>query len=410
MNKLKLLVCAAAAMSFCGVYAADTDCGALITTGNIADSAKVENLTGANAGKATITINNNSGTANAVTVYNASTIDTALSGKASTGDVTALQNRATALETATNNLTTAVGNALEAAKGYTDEQCGMVQDALSTATGTMTLRINNAAAAATNYTNSAYVNATNNAAQTYVKKAGDTMSGNLIIGKGNYLEIRVDDDNEGYYSTKYYGSLVDLRGVPGGGFVRFPTRGDGELAFLSDISSSFDYTAITNAPWLLSTAISSWALAATKPSYNFSEIGTKPTTLSGYGIADAKIENGTITLGSATITPLTSYTESDPVWTAEKSGYVPTSRKIAGKALTSDVTLSNLSIVGSSTTTYNGSATASVNQTTQTQTSTTQGGTTGKNLTIQVAATSLDMGAYYIKIGSDGKPHLMLRQ
>ncbi len=95
---------------------------------------------------------------------------------------------------------------------------------------------------------------------------------------------------------------------------------------------------------------------------------------------------------------------------SDLSGYVPTSRKVAGKALTSDVTLSNLSIVGSSTTTYNGSATASVNQTTQTQTSTTQGGTTGKNLTIQVAATSLDMGAYYIKIGSDGKPHLMLRQ
>ena len=37
--------------------------------------------------------------------------------------------------------------------------------------------------------------------------------------------------------------------------------------------------------------------------------GTNPTTLSGYGITDAKIENGTITLGSSTITPLTSYTE-----------------------------------------------------------------------------------------------------
>ena len=37
--------------------------------------------------------------------------------------------------------------------------------------------------------------------------------------------------------------------------------------------------------------------------------GTNPTTLSGYGITDAKIENGTVTLGSNTITPLTSYTE-----------------------------------------------------------------------------------------------------
>ena len=58
--------------------------------------------------------------------------------------------------------------------------------------------------------------------------------------------------------------------------------------------------------------ISSWALAATKPSYSFSELNNKPTTISGYGITDAKIQNGTITLGSSTITPLTSFTETDP--------------------------------------------------------------------------------------------------
>lgn len=33
----------------------------------------------------------------------------------------------------------------------------------------------------------------------------------------------------------------------------------------------------------------------------------KATTLAGYGITDAKISNGTITIGSATITPLTSH-------------------------------------------------------------------------------------------------------
>jgi phage-related tail fiber protein len=33
--------------------------------------------------------------------------------------------------------------------------------------------------------------------------------------------------------------------------------------------------------------------------------GSNPTTLSDYGITDAKIENGTITLGSNTIIPLT---------------------------------------------------------------------------------------------------------
>lgn len=35
-------------------------------------------------------------------------------------------------------------------------------------------------------------------------------------------------------------------------------------------------------------------------------VKNKPTTIAGYGITDAKIENGTITLGNQTITPLTS--------------------------------------------------------------------------------------------------------
>ena len=35
-------------------------------------------------------------------------------------------------------------------------------------------------------------------------------------------------------------------------------------------------------------------------------VKNKPTTIGGYGIIDAKIENGTITLGNQTITPLTS--------------------------------------------------------------------------------------------------------
>ena len=52
--------------------------------------------------------------------------------------------------------------------------------------------------------------------------------------------------------------------------------------------------------------VSSWAKQSTKPSYTFSELNSRPTTLSGYGITDAKISNGVITLGSNTITPLVS--------------------------------------------------------------------------------------------------------
>lgn len=51
----------------------------------------------------------------------------------------------------------------------------------------------------------------------------------------------------------------------------------------------------------------SWAKQATKPSYNFSEIGNTPDSLAGYGIGDAYIEDGTIHLGGASISPLTSH-------------------------------------------------------------------------------------------------------
>lgn len=57
-------------------------------------------------------------------------------------------------------------------------------------------------------------------------------------------------------------------------------------------------------------------LALTSQIPDISGKADKATTLSGYGITDAKISNGTITLGSNTITPLTSYTETDPVFKA----------------------------------------------------------------------------------------------
>ena len=53
-----------------------------------------------------------------------------------------------------------------------------------------------------------------------------------------------------------------------------------------------------------------WAKASNPPLYSFSDLTSHPTTISGYGITDAKIQNGTITLGNNTITPLTS--ETDP--------------------------------------------------------------------------------------------------
>ena len=75
-----LMTLAVAAIS-AATLAADTDVGAIVTDKNVEDVAKVENLAGANAGKATVTIKDNNGTANAVTVYNAATMDSAFGAR-----------------------------------------------------------------------------------------------------------------------------------------------------------------------------------------------------------------------------------------------------------------------------------------------------------------------------------------
>lgn len=336
----KLILIAALAATF-AVLAADTDCGAIVTTGNISDVAKVENLTGNDAGKATVTIKDNSGNDKSVTVYNAATIDSALSGKASTGDVSALAARATALENATNNLTVAVGQAASAA-------------------------------------DTAYANATNSAAQTYVKKTGDSMSGSLSTTGSNVGFNVVTTPNN---KTQYQNGKIIVTPSVGESYTIDLPAASGRAALRSDITND----------------VPAWARAANKPSYNFGEIGSKPTTIAGYGITDASTTAQMNTAIAGATNALATVAQTGAY--SDLSG-TPASLKNPNA----------LSIVGTSTTSYDGSATASVNQTTATQTSTTQSGTTGNNLSIQIASTSLDMGAYYIKIGTDGKPHLMLRQ
>jgi hypothetical protein len=67
----------------------------------------------------------------------------------------------------------------------------------------------------------------------------------------------------------------------------------------------------------------------------FSDLTSHPTTLSGYGITDAKIQNGTITLGSNTITPLTSVAFNDLTsHPTTLSGYGITDAKIDSGTIT----------------------------------------------------------------------------
>ena len=89
--------------------------------------------------------------------------------------------------------------------------------------------------------------------------------------------------------------------------------------------TSVDWSIIKNKPTSMPASdVPAWAKAATKPTYAWSEITgkpnefnpamhshsfasltDKPNTLQGYGITDAKIAGGTITLGTGAITPLT---------------------------------------------------------------------------------------------------------
>ena len=64
--------------------------------------------------------------------------------------------------------------------------------------------------------------------------------------------------------------------------------------------------------------VPAWAKSATKPSYAFSELTSRPTTLSGYGITDAKFgtpgtDNVPITLGSTTKSVLTDHQDLTPL-------------------------------------------------------------------------------------------------
>lgn len=69
---------------------------------------------------------------------------------------------------------------------------------------------------------------------------------------------------------------------------------------------------------------------------NFSSLNNVPTTINGYGITDAKIDNGVITLGSATITPLTSHQDisGKADWATTLAGYGITDAKIESGVIT----------------------------------------------------------------------------
>jgi hypothetical protein len=79
---------------------------------------------------------------------------------------------------------------------------------------------------------------------------------------------------------------------------------------ISATASQIDYTSLINKPQINSVTLTGDKSSSDLGLASASDISgkaDKATTLSGYGITDAKITSGTITLGSDTITPLTQH-------------------------------------------------------------------------------------------------------
>lgn len=92
---------------------------------------------------------------------------------------------------------------------------------------------------------------------------------------------------------------------------------------------------------------------------NFSDLSNIPTTIAGYGITDAKIANGTITLGSNTITPaLKSETVTNVLWDSTNNKITKTINGTSSDVVTAATLKSAMNIVfsdiGSTPTTLSG--------------------------------------------------------
>lgn len=186
-------------------------------------------------------------------------------------------------------------------------------------------------------------------------------------GGGTITDVTVDG------SSVVTGSVAEIDLTGKADVADIPTK-------VSDLTNDSGYiTGYTETD----PTVPSWAKASSKPSYTFSEIGTKPTSISGYGITDAYTKSeidglvsGVLhykgTKATTSALPSSGNTTGD-VWhvtadgsewawdgtqwqelgtAVDLSGFVPTSRTVNGKALTSDISLtaSDVSALPSSTT------------------------------------------------------------
>ena len=180
--------------------------------------------------------------------------------------------------------------------------------------------------------------------------AGLTTPQYIQIGKGR---IYWDEANNALYVKSSDGSsainFYSLGELSAGGYEEGSGEDVGNIFGIKVNGQTYTpengYITIPDYPtsltWANITGKPSW-IGNTKPSYTFAEITSKPTTLAGYGIKDAYIQNGTIVLGSNNITPLTSSNYSGTL----DSRYV----KKSGDTMTGALTVPSLAVSGSTAT------------------------------------------------------------
>ena len=118
------------------------------------------------------------------------------------------------------------------------------------------------------------------------------LTGDLLVTGGITMYA-----NDGSYTPSTITDMVNIDNVT-------IIRQNGKLMVNPELTLGGGGGEITTVAWGSVIGKPTW-ITETKPEYKFAEIKETPTTLASYGITDAKISNGIITLGSSTITPLT---------------------------------------------------------------------------------------------------------
>ena len=109
---------------------------------------------------------------------------------------------------------------------------------------------------------------------------------------------------------------------------------------LSAVATSGSYTDLQNKPTSLPASdVSEWAKSSTKPSYTFSEIQSKPTTISGYGITDGGVTSATTTGSGNAVTDIS---VSGRIATVTKGTTFATSAALASTASALNATIQDL--------------------------------------------------------------------